>query len=76
MSMERLDQIITSLDRIEGKLDVSAAQFELHLHDDRLLAAQVNRLVKQRGAVTTATAATTAAIAGAAYWIKRKFLGH
>ena len=62
----RLGEISATLSRIEGKLDTVSTQFEGHIVEDRIVAAEVLKLARnqQRGFVSVAS--TVALAIGAA----------
>jgi hypothetical protein len=70
---ELFKEITSALERIETKIDASAARFEQHTADDALMAADIKTMKLQRGYMSGFAAALVAIGAGIAYAARRLF---
>lgn len=73
--MDELQEILSTVSRIESKLDTQAANFDQHVLEDQLMARQVNLLSRQRGFIRSSLAVVGVGIGAAVAWAIHKVIG-
>lgn len=75
MNDKKLDEMLAVMNRVEGKIDAAAINFETHVLEDQAMGRQLDSLMKQRGFVRTSLTTVGVGIGVAITWAAHKFIG-